>query len=97
MYTANTATNHTRWSDILVKMTGETNHLRHGLSGIECAFAPRQRVRYHTHVRTKIAWERLLLPLLILACAVTYRNNSSLEQQYQQDRATVYSNLSVQP
>lgn len=43
--------------------------------------------------KRKIAWDRVLLLAIALACAATYQVNAGLERQFQLDSQTVYRNV----
>lgn len=40
--------------------------------------------------RRRIAWSRILLPILFLSCIAAYRASTNMETQYQTDLKTVY-------
>ncbi|HEY3779714.1 MAG TPA: hypothetical protein VGL56_01430 [Fimbriimonadaceae bacterium] len=94
MYASQVTTNTTNWDSILNAMTQEVNHTPTwtAVGGYRSHYYAARPVR-RTSVRRKIAWSRILLPLLALACISAYQANSNTEQQYQNDYQSIYSKV----
>lgn len=51
---------------------------------------PLPAVTKNVRVRYRVAWERVLLALIAIACLATFKANSALEDQYRHDASTAY-------
>ncbi len=95
MYASHVTTNTANWDSILKTMTQEVNYTPSwtAVGGYRSHYYSAARPVRRTSVRRKIAWSRILLPLLALACLSAYQANSNTEQQYQNDYQNLYSRV----
>jgi len=96
MCTFDIRTNIGGYDSLLESMTAEGTKPRQGWQATP-SYARHYRpylVRTVTiRTRRKIAWERILLPFLAIACYATWQANATLSQQYNTDAQTIYRSL----
>ena len=97
MYTLDFGTNGSPLDRILRTMTAEVQMHQDWQSKLRYRrlYMPTKAVATVKKVRVtkKVAWERILLPLLLAACFSAYQANSGLDREYKSDLQTTYQHL----